>query len=145
MGSIGGQRVTVEHARRPGSGRGGRGDRRDHDRFNYGRGPPPRGRAPGPRTGYRLIVENLSSSVSWQDLKDYMRQAGEVTYADAHKQTRNEGVIEFETREGMEKALDSLDDTDPNGRRIRLTEDRSSRRSRSRSKSRSRSRSKSRS
>lgn len=26
-----------------------------------------------------------------QDLKDYMRQAGEVTYADAHKQRRNEG------------------------------------------------------
>ena len=26
-----------------------------------------------------------------QDLKDYMRQAGEVTYADAHKQHRNEG------------------------------------------------------
>lgn len=28
---------------------------------------------------------------SIQDLKDYMRQAGEVTYADAHKQRRNEG------------------------------------------------------
>ena len=28
------------------------------------------------RTDYRLIVENLSSSVSWQDLKDFMRQAG---------------------------------------------------------------------
>lgn len=27
----------------------------------------------------------------FQDLKDYMRQAGEVTYADAHKQHRNEG------------------------------------------------------
>ena len=26
-----------------------------------------------------------------QDLKDYMRQAGEVTYADAHKQHKNEG------------------------------------------------------
>jgi len=26
-----------------------------------------------------------------QDLKDYMRQAGEVTYADAHKQRKNEG------------------------------------------------------
>lgn len=26
-----------------------------------------------------------------KDLKDYMRQAGEVTYADAHKQRRNEG------------------------------------------------------
>lgn len=27
----------------------------------------------------------------FQDLKDYMRQAGEVTYADAHKQRKNEG------------------------------------------------------
>lgn len=26
-----------------------------------------------------------------KDLKDYMRQAGEVTYADAHKQHKNEG------------------------------------------------------
>lgn len=26
-----------------------------------------------------------------KDLKDFMRQAGEVTYADAHKQKRNEG------------------------------------------------------
>lgn len=28
-----------------------------------------------------------------KDLKDYMRQAGEVTYADAHKQHRNEGYV----------------------------------------------------
>jgi len=28
-----------------------------------------------------------------QDLKDFMRQAGEVTYADAHKQRRNEGYV----------------------------------------------------
>lgn len=26
-----------------------------------------------------------------KDLKDYMRQAGEVTYADAHKDRKNEG------------------------------------------------------
>ncbi len=26
-----------------------------------------------------------------QDLKDYMRQAGEVTFADAHKSRKNEG------------------------------------------------------
>ena len=32
---------------------------------------------------------------SVEDLKDYMRQAGEVTYADAHKQHKNEGVVEF--------------------------------------------------
>lgn len=29
--------------------------------------------------------------VPLQDLKDFMRQAGEVTYADAHKYRRNEG------------------------------------------------------
>lgn len=28
---------------------------------------------------------------SAKDLKDYMRQAGEVTYADAHKRHKNEG------------------------------------------------------
>ncbi|XP_013385994.1 serine-arginine protein 55 isoform X3 [Lingula anatina] len=105
---------------------------------------------PPTRTEYRLVVENLSSRVSWQDLKDYMRQAGEVTYADAHKQRKNEGVVEFATYSDLKNALDKLDDTDLNGRRIKLVEDksRSSRRrsrSRSRSHSRSRSRSKSRS
>ena len=29
-----------------------------------------------------------------KDLKDYMRQAGEVTYADAHKKHRNEGSVQ---------------------------------------------------
>lgn len=37
-----------------------------------------------------------SQVVMWncfQDLKDFMRQAGEVTYADAHKQRKNEGYV----------------------------------------------------
>ena len=71
-----GERLTVEHARGPSrrgdsrGGGGGSGGGRDRD---YGRsrrvpawidkyGPPT-------RTEYRLIVENLSSRVSWQDLK----------------------------------------------------------------------------
>ncbi|KMQ96619.1 serine-arginine protein 55 [Lasius niger] len=78
---------------------------------------------PPTRTEYRLTVENLSSRVSWQDLKDYMRQAGEVTYADAHKQRRNEGVVEFATYSDLKNAIDKLDDTELNGRRIRLIED----------------------
>lgn len=164
-----GERVTVEPAR--GTARGG-GSRRDNDRYDrYDRrgggsrfeksrrdsrnssryGPPL-------RTEYRLTVENLSSRVSWQDLKDYMRQAGEVTYADAHKQRKNEGVVEFATSSDMKTAIDKLDDTELNGRRIRLVEDRGSRngrngrarsrssssRSRSRSRRRTRSRSRSR-
>lgn len=66
-----------------------------------------------------------------------MRQAGEVTYADAHKERTNEGVIEFRSYSDMKRALDKLDGTDINGRKIRLVEDRP-RRGRSDSGSRSR-------
>ncbi|XP_065225343.1 serine-arginine protein 55 isoform X2 [Planococcus citri] len=127
--------------RRRSRGRDRDGDHRNNERY----GPPT-------RTEYRLIVENLSSRVSWQDLKDYMRQAGEVTYADAHKQRRNEGVVEFNSYSDMKNAIERLDDTELNGRRIHLVEDKhrrrshsSSSRSRSRSRSRGRDRSKSRS
>ncbi|XP_061729274.1 serine-arginine protein 55 isoform X2 [Cydia pomonella] len=155
-----GERVTVERAR---------GMPRGSDRWRSRDQPPPR-RAPPPphpprrdasvlharknqddnyrygpptRTEYRLVVENLSSRISWQDLKDYMRQAGEVTYADAHKQHRNEGVVEFATHSDMRAAIEKLDNTELNGRRIRLVEDRRSSRRRTRSSS-SRSRSRSR-
>ncbi|XP_067012167.1 serine-arginine protein 55 isoform X5 [Anabrus simplex] len=147
-----GERVVVEHARGTarrdrgyGGGGGGYGPRRsswmDKDmdvRMNDRYGPPT-------RTEYRLVVENLSSRVSWQDLKDFMRQAGEVTYADAHKQRRNEGVVEFASYSDLKNALDKLDDTELNGRRIRLIDDsrrggrRRTRSSSSRSRSRSRS------
>ncbi len=33
---------------------------------------------------FRLKVENLSSRVSWQDLKDLLRRGGDVTFAEAH-------------------------------------------------------------
>ncbi|XP_011550844.1 serine-arginine protein 55 isoform X2 [Plutella xylostella] len=144
-----GERVVVEPAR--GIDRSAERSRRDrhYDRdrggrsrydtaSNYRYGPPT-------RTEYRLVVENLSSRISWQDLKDYMRQAGEVTYADAHKQHRNEGVVEFSSHADMRAAIEKLDGTELNGRRIRLVEDKRSSRRRSRSSSsRSRSRSRSR-
>ncbi|KAK1337736.1 hypothetical protein QTO34_002369 [Cnephaeus nilssonii] len=145
-----GERVIVEHARGPRrdrdgysygsrSGGGGYSSRRTSGRDKYG---------PPVRTEFRLIVENLSSRCSWQDLKDFMRQAGEVTYADAHKERTNEGVIEFRSYSDMKRALDKLDGTEINGRNIRLIEDKartSHRRSYSGSRSRSRSRRRSRS
>lgn len=140
-----GERILLEHARGPARRRGddyGR-DRGYRDRpqwlEKYG--------APV-RTSYRLIVENLSTRVSWQDLKDYMRQAGDVTYADAHKTRRNEGVVEFASSSDLKRAVEKLDDTEINGRRIKLIVDRdkdSYSRSRSRSQSRSHGRSRSRS
>ncbi|KXJ80159.1 serine-arginine protein 55 [Aedes albopictus] len=134
-----GERVTIEPARGTARGSGSRRDReRRGGRSRFG---------PPLRTKHRLIVENLSSRISWQDLKDYMRQAGEVTYADAHRDRKNEGVVEFATASEMKAAIKQLDDTELNGRRIRLQEDRGGRgggggrggRSRSRSDSRSRS------
>ncbi|XP_069740138.1 serine/arginine-rich splicing factor 6-like [Narcine bancroftii] len=148
-----GERIIVEHARGPrrdGSYGGGYGGgSRSSSGYGYRRN----GRekyGPPVRTEHRLIVENLSSRCSWQDLKDFMRQAGEVTYADAHKQRMNEGVIEFRSYSDMKRALDKLDGSEINARKIRLVEDRprnrrSSSGSRSRSRSRSRRRSRSRS
>ncbi|KAI5734759.1 hypothetical protein M8J77_010206 [Diaphorina citri] len=152
--SLLGERVTVEIAK-------GIDRSQERGRRGYGsyRAPPPRRGwghdrddryGPPTRSDHRLIVENLSSRVSWQDLKDFMRQVGEVCYADAHKRHRNEGVVEFESSSDMKKALDKLDNAELNGRRIRLIEDKPrgggrgrsrSSSSRSRSKSRSRSRS----
>jgi len=136
-----GERVSVEHAR---------GTRRDRSRERYrsrdSKAPWLDKYGPPTRTDYRLRVENLSTRVSWQDLKDLMRKAGDVTYADAHKDHKNEGIVEFASRRDMERAIDKFDDYDLNGRRIKLVEEKSrSKRSRTRSRSRDRrSRSKSR-
>lgn len=158
-----GERVNVEIAKgtphgrdreRWGNGSGeGRGDRRRNrspDR-RYG-GREGRGRpvwlekyGPPTRTDNRLIVENLSTRVSWQDLKDYMRQVGDVTYADAHKTKKNEGCVEFAHYKDLQKAIDKLDGTELNGRRIKLIEEKSRGRSRSKSRSKSRDRDRSRS
>uniref|UniRef100_A0A914PRE6 RRM domain-containing protein n=1 Tax=Panagrolaimus davidi TaxID=227884 RepID=A0A914PRE6_9BILA len=98
-----GERVKIELSRRNGrDDRGGdrrRGDDRggrSNKREKYG---------PPVQTRYRLLVDNLSTRCSWQDLKDLMRQAGEVTFADAHKKEPNHAVVYI------------------NGRRIKLTDD----------------------
>ncbi|KAM5129629.1 serine/arginine-rich splicing factor 5-like isoform 1-T2 [Mantella aurantiaca] len=149
------ERVTIEHARnrrgRGGMMGGGGGGGRYPMRFGYRQsnsGGPSSNRdryGPPVRTEHRIIVENLSSRVSWQDLKDFMRKAGEVTYVDAHRGNRNEGVVEFASYNDMKNAIDKLDGTELSGRKIKLTEDRKKHRSRSRSRSYSRSRSKSKS
>lgn len=144
-----GERVTVERARGTPRGRDRWGDSGGSSRGGRDRGDRNTGReryGPPTRTGHRVIIENLSSRVSWQDLKDYMRQAGEVTYADAHRDRKNEGVVEFASRSDMKNAIEKLDDTELNGRRIKVVEDKSGggrKRKDSRSSSRSRSRSRS--
>ncbi|RVE57595.1 hypothetical protein OJAV_G00217760 [Oryzias javanicus] len=116
------ERVTIEHAR---SRRGRGGGPPGMGRFGGYRQSRNTGSRYGPpvRTEHRLIVENLSSRISWQDLKDLMRKAGEVTFVDAHRPTKNEGVVEFASRSDMKNAISKLDGTELNGRKLKIFED----------------------
>lgn len=91
-------RLRVEYPRAS-RGRGGIG----------GGGPRGRNGPPSRRSEYRVLVSGLPPSGSWQDLKDHMREAGDVCYADVQKDGM--GVVEFLRKEDMEYALRKLDDT----------------------------------
>uniref|UniRef100_A0AAZ1XCM6 Serine/arginine-rich splicing factor 9 n=1 Tax=Oreochromis aureus TaxID=47969 RepID=A0AAZ1XCM6_OREAU len=111
-----------------------------------GGGGAPRGRfgPPTRRSEFRVIVSGLPPSGSWQDLKDHMREAGDVCFADVQRD--GEGVVEFLRREDMEYALRRLDGTEFRSHQgetayIRVYEERGTPnwdRSRSRSRSRGR-------
>lgn len=134
-------KLRVEYPRGEPQGGGGRGG------FPMrGRGFPMRGRG-GPKTrrsDFRVIVTGLPPSGSWQDLKDHMREAGDICYTDV--QRTGDGIVEFVRREDMEYAVRRLDRTEFRSHQgetsfIRVYEDRmtsSFDRSRSRSRSRGR-------
>lgn len=84
-----------------GGGGGGRGGRDGGGRG--GRGPPTK------RSQYRVQVTGLPSTGSWQDLKDHMREAGDVCFADTYKD--GTGVVEFLRLEDMKYAIKKLDDS----------------------------------
>jgi len=70
-----------------------------------------------------LFVGNLADQTSWQDLKDHMRQAGDVVRADVLKDKRTKkskgfGYVEFQTVQDAEKAIEKLNRTDLNGKLI---------------------------
>ena len=91
-----GYRLRVEFPKGGGgSFRGGR--------SGGGRGPPAR------RSQYRVLVTGLPPTGSWQDLKDHMRDAGDVCYSDVFKD--GTGVVEYLKREDMKYALKKLDDS----------------------------------
>ncbi|KAG2209365.1 hypothetical protein INT46_002608 [Mucor plumbeus] len=85
----------------------------------------------------RIIVKNIPPKTTWQDLKDFMRKAGRVTFADILKDREGEGVVEFAKRDDMKYALKELDNEKLNGTRVTLEEAGRSRRRSSRDRSRS--------
>uniref|UniRef100_A0A915K3H9 RRM domain-containing protein n=1 Tax=Romanomermis culicivorax TaxID=13658 RepID=A0A915K3H9_ROMCU len=63
----------------------------------------------GRRTNYRVLITGLPISGSWQDLKDHMREAGDVCYADVFKD--GTGVVEYLRYDDMKYALKKLNDS----------------------------------
>ncbi len=66
--------------------------------------------AAGRRSDFAVKVSNLPRNCSWQDLKDFMRKAGDVIHTDTYK--NGEGLVEFSNRDDMERAIRTLDDTE---------------------------------
>jgi len=99
-----GYKLRVEFPRGGGgSFRGGRGGDRDRGGRGNNRGNPAR------RSQHRVAVSGLPPTGSWQDLKDHMREAGDVCFADVFKD--GSGVCEYVRYEDMKYALKKLDDT----------------------------------
>eukprot|EP00536_Pseudo-nitzschia_multiseries_P000795 jgi/Psemu1/282582/fgenesh1_pg.10_\ len=76
----------------------------------------------------RVYVGNMSWDVTWSDLKDHMKTAGEVVRADVicehNGRSKGCGIVEFETEEGAQKAIETLTHTELRGRMIFVREDR---------------------
>ncbi|CAB3404561.1 unnamed protein product [Caenorhabditis bovis] len=134
---LGGDRVILDFSKPRGGGN-------SRGRFGGGRferGPPRRESRYGRpmSTRHRVLVENLSTRISWQDLKDEVRRNGiEATYAEAHKAKANEGLLCFANHDDLKKCIEKCDGLELNGRKIKMIDDSEAARSRSRSRERGR-------
>ncbi|KII88143.1 hypothetical protein PLICRDRAFT_53997 [Plicaturopsis crispa FD-325 SS-3] len=80
----------------------------------------PRSRRP---PGIRLIVSGISRDTSWQDLKDFGRAAGSVSFADIDRDFPGQGILEYLAREDAERAVKDLDGSDLRGKPVRVAID----------------------
>ena len=78
--------------------------------------------------GNTVYVGNLSFDVTWQDLKDHMRQSGDVVRADVMQddsgKSKGCGLVEFSSSKDALRAIRQLNDTELRGRPIFIREDR---------------------
>lgn len=76
----------------------------------------------------RVYVGNLAWSVTWQALKDHMRKAGEVSFAEVFTErdgrSRGCGVVEYANEADSANAIATLNDTELHGRLVFVREDR---------------------
>jgi len=77
--------------------------------------------------GRQVFVGNLPYSTSWQELKDHFRQCGRIIRADTligpDGRPKGQGTVLFETRIEAQKAINTLSNTEFQGRIIIVHED----------------------
>merc|ERR1712187_1033532 len=73
----------------------------------------------------RVFVANLDFSVTWQQLKDHMREAGEVVFAEVMTEggvkggrSKGCGIVQFATLGAAQRARTRMHDSLLNGRPI---------------------------
>ncbi|ETN41215.1 uncharacterized protein HMPREF1541_03150 [Cyphellophora europaea CBS 101466] len=110
-----GERLTVQFARGP----------RRKDDF----GGPPERNVPRPRrTIYRMNLTGLAPETSWQDLKDFARNSGQldVVYSETGRDREGKGYygfVEFETSADLKSAVEKLDGREFKGATVHCTPD----------------------
>ncbi|GAA5861087.1 hypothetical protein JCM8547_008030 [Rhodosporidiobolus lusitaniae] len=76
----------------------------------------------------RVYVGNLAYGVKWNDLKDFMREAGNVVFAEImllpNGMSKGCGVVEFSQPEEAQRAIRELNDQQLLGRPLFIREDR---------------------
>ncbi|KAF7505291.1 hypothetical protein GJ744_001078 [Endocarpon pusillum] len=76
----------------------------------------------------RVYVGNLAYDVKWHHLKDFMRQAGEVLFADVlllpNGMSKGCGIVEYATRDQAQQAVTTLSNQNLMGRLVYVREDR---------------------
>ncbi|KAL8760434.1 MAG: hypothetical protein Q9199_000058 [Rusavskia elegans] len=74
----------------------------------------------------RVYVGNLSYDVKWHHLKDFMRQAGEVLFADVlllpNGMSKGCGIVEYATRDQAQQAVNTLSNQNLMGRLVYVRE-----------------------
>jgi len=77
--------------------------------------------------GRQVFVGNLPYHTSWQDLKDTFRASGTVVRADIlllpNGRSKGQGTVLFETKAEAAKAIEQFDNSDFQGRKITVHED----------------------
>ncbi|CAK4030532.1 hypothetical protein DOTSEDRAFT_73793 [Lecanosticta acicola] len=110
-----GERLVVQFAR---------GSNRPRDGFEHQPRMAPRPR----RTQHRMTITGLPGDTSWQDLKDFARQAGlDVVYSEVGRDrdpaNAGKGFVEYETAADMASAVEKLDQSEFKGATVRCISD----------------------